>query len=220
MNILRNIFENQITLVSDKWSQYFDVYEYYFSEYVNKSPVVVEVGVAGGGSIQMWEKYFGENAKIYGVDIDKRILDHKPYYKDTTKLFVGDQESPEFWDKFLSEVPEIDIFIDDGGHTMKQQIVTWEKVFPKMKKGGVYICEDVHTSYHEGGLEGGGYKNPNSFIEYSKNLIDIIHWNYRHPVPEITNNELDIYSMSFYDSMVVFIKGKPWEVARLLVNQN
>lgn len=219
MNKLRSIFENEITLKSDKWTQYFDVYETYFSKYVNQSPVVVEVGVESGGSIQMWEKYFGEDAKIYGVDINEKIMNHVPHYGDNVKLFVGDQESSEFWDKFLLEVPEIDIFIDDGGHTMKQQIVTWEKVFPHMKKSGVYICEDVHTSYHENSAEGGGYKNPASFIEYSKELVDVIHWNYREPKPIIDNNILDIHSISFFDSMVVFIKGKPWEVARIIVNQ-
>jgi hypothetical protein len=220
MNELRNIFENNIKLFSDKWTQYFDVYETYFSKYKNKSPVVVEVGVQGGGSIQMWEKYFGEGAKIYGIDIDKGILNHKPYYGENTKLFVGDQQSPEFWDIFLKEVPEIDVFIDDGGHTMQQQIVTFEKVFPHMSKGGIYICEDTHTSYFEGGLDGGGYKDPNSFIEYSKELIDIIYWNYREPKPELDNNIMDIHSIAFFDSMVVFIKGKPWEVSRILVNEH
>lgn len=220
MSELRNIFENNIKLFSDKWTQYFEVYEIYFAKFRNKSPIVVEVGVQGGGSIQMWEKYFGEGARIYGIDIDERILNHEPHYGKNTKLFVGDQESPEFWDTFLKEVPEIDIFIDDGGHTMQQQIVTFEKVFPHMKKGGIYICEDTHTSYFEGGLEAGGYKNPNSFIEYSKELIDIIYWNYREPKPQPDNNTMDIHSISFFDSMVVFIKGKPWEVSRILVNNN
>ena len=42
-----------------------------------------------------------------------------------------------------------DIIIDDGGHTMEQQIASIETLFPALNEGGVYLCEDTHTSYWE-----------------------------------------------------------------------
>jgi hypothetical protein len=62
--------------------------------------------------------------------------------------------------------------IDDGGHTMKQQINTFEEFFTSIAENGVYLCEDVHTSYWS--KYGGGYKKSGTFIEYSKNFIDYI----------------------------------------------
>lgn len=32
----------------------------------------------------------------------------------------------------------------DGGHTYEQQRVTLEELFPHLRPGGVYICEDIH----------------------------------------------------------------------------
>ena len=63
------------------------------------------------------------------------------------------------------------ILIDDGGHTMEQQIVTFEELYDHINDGGIYLCEDVHTSYLE--KFGGGYQKEGTFIEYSKKIIDI-----------------------------------------------
>lgn len=65
-----------------------------------------------------------------------------------------------------------DLILDDGGHTMNQQIVSIETLFKYLKKDGIYLVKDCHTSYWSS--YGGGLKNTNSFIEYSKNLINYI----------------------------------------------
>ena len=39
-----------------------------------------------------------------------------------------------------------DILLDDGGHTMKQQIVAFDCIYPTMAPDGVYLVEDTHTS--------------------------------------------------------------------------
>jgi hypothetical protein len=220
-NRLRDIFFKELTLSSDKWDPYFGVYDTYFNKFVGKSPVVVEVGVQGGGSLQMWEKYFGEGAKITGIDIDVGIMmgprHDRPPYRSDTKLVIGDQGSIPFWDNFLQETPKIDVFIDDGGHTMEQQMITLEKVFPHIANGGVFICEDTHTSYYP--WMNAGLRHPNSFIEYSKRLIDVIHYDHLQDKSMITDEVLQIYkglvSVAFYDSMVVFLKDEKKEFKRV-----
>ena len=128
----------------DKWTQYFRVYEQWFSPYRGKDIVFVEIGVQNGGSAQMWRHYFGKDAKIIGVDIDPRC---KELETDGITVEIGSQEDPNFWAAFREKYPRVDILLDDGGHTMNQQIVTFKEMFPHIRDGGLYMCEDCHTSY-------------------------------------------------------------------------
>ena len=63
---------NKSKKYSIKWSSYFQVYEKIFSRYKNKKIKFVEIGVANGGSLYMWKKYFGKKAKIIGIDLNPR----------------------------------------------------------------------------------------------------------------------------------------------------
>ena len=167
MSTLREIFYN-IPKSSDKWDRYFDVYERHLEKFKGKNITFVEVGVQFGGSLDMWSQYFGPDSKIYGIDIDPKCAD-LVYDNPNIKIIIGDQESKEFWDETLKEIGSIDVMVEDGGHTMEQQIISFEKVFPVINSGGVYLCEDTHTSYWNFDSYKGGYKNMASFIEYSKN---------------------------------------------------
>ena len=126
-----------------KFLHYFDIYEHHFSKFVGKEVHIVEVGVYSGGSLKMWQNYFGDKCKVYGVD----ILDEcKNYESENVKIFIGDQESRTFWKDFKEKVPKVDILIDDGGHQTEQQIVTLEEILPVLSPGGIYLCEDVSGS--------------------------------------------------------------------------
>lgn len=59
-------------------------------------------------------------------------------------MVIGDQASGEFWDRFVAEVPRLDVLIDDGGHTPEMQHATMERALPLLAPGGVYIIEDIH----------------------------------------------------------------------------
>jgi hypothetical protein len=95
---------------------------------------------------------------------------------DWATIVMGDQESPEFWSKFVVDqglANGIDIFNDDGGHGMKQQINTFKSMFPHVKSDGVYLCEDLATSYMSD--YGGRPKDPRttqgpegSFVDFTK----------------------------------------------------
>jgi len=123
-----------------KWEHYFDIYHRHLSKFINKKPVVLEIGVLGGGSLEMWREYFGQGCQILGVDIDPACKAHES--EDIT-IFIGDQSNPKFWDDFNKKVPYVDVIIDDGGHKSEQQIVTIEKLFHRLNRGGVYLCEDI-----------------------------------------------------------------------------
>ena len=203
-NPLLELFEKNQGRLIDKWTHYFDIYHRHFARFRNKPVKVLEIGVFKGGSLAMWRKYFGPQAKIFGVDIDPVCKD---FEEDSIKVIIGDQEDRTFLRKLVAQVGALDIVIDDGGHTMKQQINSFEELYPKVKPGGVYLAEDLHTSYWS--EYGGGLKEPDSFIEYSKNLVDQLNaWHSR------DKEDLDVSmftrtttSMHYYNSVLVLEKG-------------
>ncbi len=201
----REIFENHTGNLIHKWDHYFEIYDRHFRDYIGKEVTILEIGVSQGGSIDLWKRFFGENLRYYGVDINPKC---KQFESENVKIFIGSQEDKKFLDSIKAELPDLDILIDDGGHTMKQQIITFESLFSKIKNKGIYLCEDTHTSYwftFEGGM-----KRKSTYIEYVKNIIDVMHLWHAGKNTFIKNHELknSIYAMHFYDSIVVIEKRK------------
>ena len=195
------LFEDHFCI--HKWAHYFPIYEQWFSPYRGKDIVFVEIGVQNGGSAQMWKHYFGKDAQIIGVDVDPNC---KQLEEEQIIVEIGSQEDPKFWAAFKEKYPRADILLDDGGHTMNQQIVTFREMFPHIKDGGIYMCEDCHTSYWK--KYGGGLKNPASFIEFMKNLIDEINAFHTRGALTPTYGTLDMGGIHFYDSIVVVEKKR------------
>jgi hypothetical protein len=216
MTNLENIFyKTQKHAV--KWSTYFDVYERHLKKFQNKSPKILEIGINDGGSTEMWLEYFGKNTQIFAIDIDERCKDHS--YNGNVITTIGDQGSEQFWDEFLIDKDGFDIILDDGGHTMKQQITTLNKVFAKLNNGGVFLIEDTHTSYWKDW--GGEFKNPSTLMEYTKNLTDILniqHFDSNLIDQNIKNIYSNLYMVSFYNGIVILEK-RPTETSAPLHNR-
>ena len=165
MNKLAQFFYNEPKRRAvHKWEHYLDIYDKHFKKFQGKNPKILEIGVYKGGSIDMWKWYFGE-CTIYAIDIDPAC---KAFEEPGVSITIGDQGSSEFWDSFSES--DFDIIIDDGGHTMHQQFYSFERLYDRVVDGGVYLCEDTHTSYIEP-MFNGGLKKPGTFIEYCKNFI-------------------------------------------------
>ena len=202
-NPLEKYFRSNKKRLINKWIHYFDIYHRHFERFRGKPITVVEFGVSQGGSLQMWRSYFGRKARIYGVDIDPRCAD---LGGRRTKVFIGDQADREFLRSIAAEVGPIDVLIDDGGHRMRQQIATFEELYPHVKEDGVFLVEDMHTSYWKG--FGGGYRRSGTFMEYAKGLTDQLNaWHSREDGFEVDEFTRTTKSMHFYDSIVVFEKG-------------
>ncbi|MBK9538639.1 MAG: class I SAM-dependent methyltransferase [Flavobacteriales bacterium] len=202
MNDLERYFHSNQGRLIHKWMHFFDVYDRHFARYRGKEVVILEIGVFQGGSLQMWKNYFGDKARIYGIDINPRC---KELEEDRIKIFTGSQSDRAFLRKVKSELPPIDILIDDGGHTMRQQIVSFEELYDAVKPDGVYLCEDLHTSYW---LQyGGGDRRPGTFIEYSKRLIDKLNaWHSEERSLQVDGFTRSAASIHFYDSIAVIEK--------------
>ena len=201
---LEKYFRNNNARLIHKWNHYFDIYERHFNKFRNKEVVILEIGVSQGGSLQMWKEYFGNKTKIFGIDMDPRC---KELEEENIEIFIGSQSDRKFLRQVKNSIPQIDILIDDGGHTMKQQIVTYEELFSHVKDEGTYLCEDLHTSYW---LKwGGGYKRRGTFIEYSKNFIDYLNaFHSQQKSLKVNSFTKSVNSIHYYDSIIVIEKRK------------
>jgi len=180
---------------SIKHTTYFQIYDELFSPFIGEEITFVEIGVLGGGSLFMWRDFFGEKARIIGVDLNPEV---KRWEKEGFEIYIGSQSDPEFWNNFLDKVGHIDIILDDGGHTFEQQIITVESALPSINDGGLIVIEDTYTSF----MKEFGSPSKFSFINYSKNIIDGINYRSGKLLEKIA--EKNIFSLSFYESIVVF----------------
>jgi hypothetical protein len=117
---LQKIF-NEVKYSSVKYNTYFHVYEQIFKKYVGQKITFVEVGVLNGGSLFMWREFLGPQARIIGIDLNPAA---QKWNDHGFEIFIGSQSDPQFWADFYSKVGPVDILLDDGGHTNRQQIVT------------------------------------------------------------------------------------------------
>jgi hypothetical protein len=201
MNIWQDFLKNDGKII-DKWVHYFPVYERHFSCWRNRSVTFLEIGVFQGGSLQMWQRFFGPMAKIIGIDIEPSCKNH-----ESPGIFIriGDQSDPQFLQSIIDEFGTPDIVLDDGSHRMEHIISSFEFLYPRMHKNSIYMVEDLHTCYWE--EYGGGLNKPDTFIEIAKNCIDelnAIHTN-GEIIPGVVTQQT--FGISFYDSICCFEKG-------------
>ncbi len=190
MTTLREIFTDETAAnfrATDKnrgARQHLGLYEVLFDSYRDSATKVFEIGINRGGSIKAWQRYFS-NATIYGLDIRRTTLKNVDLCDRVVPLQL-DQSNREQLESFASEGP-FDIGIDDGSHIWEHQILSFNSLWPAIKPGGLYVIEDVLTSYDRwikeskasGGKAGkiditrGGSI---SCVEYFRRMIDEINF--------------------------------------------
>jgi Methyltransferase domain len=201
MNLWSDFLTNN-SRSSSKWKHYFPIYERHFHEFVNKSIVFLEIGVGRGGSLQMWKRYFGPHARIIGIDIDPEC---KALEEDQIEIRIGRQQDHQFLQSVLEEFGPLDVVLDDGSHMMSHVIASFEFLYPRVTKNGIYMVEDLHTAYwpeYEGGLH-----RPTTFIEVCKRLIDELNADHSRGTLAPSRFTGSTLAMHFYDSVVVFERG-------------
>ena len=168
-NILNDMAIKHNSDKSSRFHNYAVKYDKILSPYRESFRSILEIGVAQGQSVKMWTDYFPK-ATIHGADISK-ASQVCTSYSDRIKFHLTDQRDRAQL-KNLEQFSPFDFIIDDGNHYWMEQILTFETLFPYLKKGGIYICEDTTTSYWK------EYKNnPISAVEYFKKLVDEVHLN-------------------------------------------
>lgn len=141
-----------------------------------------------GASLYAWRDFL-PNSKIYGADIDYKIL----FDSDRIKTFFCDQTNSKtiqlLWEnKYLSDI-YFDLIVDDGLHDFYGTLLFLESSLNKIKPGGQYIIEDVHNKYFE------------SWIFKFKEL--------RKKFPNFTFDLIQIDNeKNYWDNNIIFIEKK------------
>ena len=202
MTELWSLFQNNDGNIIHKWTHYFPAYEEHFSRFKNRPAVLVEIGVFKGGSLELWKKFLGPRVQVVGIDIE----DKSEYEQDQIAIRQGDQSDPVFLQSVIDEFGPPDIIIDDGSHQMEHVTASFEFFYPRMSPTGVYFVEDMHTAYWP--EYGGGLRKADTFIEKSKHLIDELNADHARGALAPTDFTRSTLSIHFFDSCVIFEKGR------------
>lgn len=198
---------------------YTRVYAQYLSKYRQAPIKLLEIGIRYGDSVKLWERYF-PNAELHFIDIDPSQI---RYYSERSHYHFINQTDREGLIDFGNRVKgDFDVIIDDGGHRMDQIIMSFQSLFPYLKKGGLYIIEDLCTSYWSIYGSYGTPENPQSgpgtAIQFLKDLIDDLNFTAArtwsgdaNKIPPRLESTLNIYqkeieSIHFYKSLCIIIK--------------
>lgn len=126
---------------SSLWGDYLRHYQREFWPFRDQQINVIEIGIAGGGSLRMWADFFTK-AQIVGIDINPNC---RRFADDRVAVEVGSQADPDFLTGVCDRYSPT-IVIDDGSHQADHIRFTFEHVFPRVAPGGCYVIEDLH--YH------------------------------------------------------------------------
>lgn len=219
---LREKFLNHTGKISDKWSLYINEWERIFNPYRDLPIKLFEIGIQNGGSLEIWAEYFLNAKKIVGCDINEKCKE-LTFLDTRIEFYVGDVNTDEIQEKALKSASKYDIIIDDGSHQSSDVIRSFSRYFPHLNYDGMYVIEDLHTSYW-GGF-GGGLYDPNSSISFFKHLIDILnheHWRNnksremflaefasKYQVPFFEVDLSSIHSIEFLNSLCIIRKKDP-----------
>jgi len=191
---------NKAGHVLDKWIHYFPIYTRHLTPSARRPVSVLEIGVYRGGSMRMWSRFFGPDARLVGVDIDPVALISAG---ERYSVVLADQSDPDAMAKVAQEHGPFDVIIDDGGHSMDQQITSIETLFPALNEGGIYLVEDCHTSYWDS--YDGGRGREGTFMEWVKTRLDDLNGYHQEDAVEPVWTKM-VDGIHVYDSVVVLDK--------------
>lgn len=134
---------------TDKSSEYHDlcdIYEEFLKKFRETEFNLFEYGVLYFASLNMWGAYF-PTAHIFGVDPWQEQYTNNIHNKNITYI-KHDAYDKEFMNNIFKKFPP-SIIIDDATHYYSHQISGFEFSFPFLVSGGLYIVEDIETSFGE-----------------------------------------------------------------------
>lgn len=144
MGVLNDIGLRYDADKSSRFHNYLDFYEKHLPGR-DFSGRLLEIGVMDGFSMRMWREYY-PRAEIIGLD----IKDMHHLYNDTwqvpksVQLLKLDGTNAAQ----LKPLGMFDIIIDDGSHMTADQQKSFEILYyNQLNAGGIYILEDLWTSY-------------------------------------------------------------------------
>lgn len=176
-------------------------YHYYYPTFLetlrNDSFNLLEIGYGEGKSMKMWSEYFPK-CDIYCADVNVELV-----INDRSKVLKVDQSDPEDLKKLVEQIRTAKLIIDDGSHNPKHQFDSFKYLFNYLlEPGGIYIIEDIETSYWNSNAILYGYKiGEFNLMKKITECHDMINHEFSGK-----ENELKISSISYGQNCIIIKK--------------
>lgn len=122
---------------------YHRFYPWFLQAFRGRPVRLLEIGIDQLGSVSLWRQYFQEGLELHGIDRDE-----KQAPDGNVHLHKVDQSDLIDLKRYAESVQApFDIIVDDGSHVPEHQLLSLEILWPLVAPGGLYIIEDIETSY-------------------------------------------------------------------------
>lgn len=210
-----NLTELALKHGSDKAGHhnYTPIYEKYFAPFRDQPITLLELGIGGyefpdrgGASLKMWYEYF-PTAKIIGVDLHKKV----GIANGRIRIYQGSQDDIQFLGGLIAAEGRPNIIIDDASHINNLTIQSFAILFPLLAPGGIYVVEDIESSWAPAGSWADGCSDPYDFnakttINYFRALLNEINGQYIPGWRSCWADDLRIDSFHFYKNIIFILK--------------
>jgi hypothetical protein len=120
---------------------YLRKYEFFFRPLKDEEFTFLELGIFRGASLRAWERYFPK-ARIVGVDCEEVTRGEAG---GRVEVIIGNLAETPFLETLTSLGARV--IIDDASHWWPDQLRSLFVLYKTLPAGGIYIVEDVHTSF-------------------------------------------------------------------------
>jgi len=197
---------------SDKWGvhRYTPHYQRHFAHLRDREMLVLELGIGGyareqqgGASLKMW-KWFFPRAQVVGVDIQDKSFVNEP----RIRAFEGSQVDRRLMRRIVHRFGNPTIVIDDGSHRPPHVIKSFQILFPMLADGGLYVIEDIQTSYWPAWKGSLDPDDPRTSMAMVKRLLDgLNHEEFLDESYDPSYTDLHVVAVHCYHNLVVIEKG-------------
>lgn len=184
---------------------YIEHYARHFEPFRRRPINLLEIGIGtygpqgGGASLRTWQGYF-TRAQIHGLD----IVDKRQHADKRITVHQGDKA---FLTDLARRIGPLQIIIDDGSQHNHHVVASFEALFPLLEVGGLYVIEDMQTSYLcSMGGSSTDLSHPGTSMNLLKGLCDEVNSMFianRHPTPW----SRWIESVHVYRNVAFIVKG-------------
>lgn len=188
---------------------YEESYPIYLEKFKDKKTSILEIGLMHSASLRLWLDLF-PNMYIYGLDKGARDEQSERY-----SILRCDQSRISALKRCKEKIKHtVSIIVDDGSHIPEHQLLTFNEYFPILEVGGVYIIEDVETSYWTKGACYGyhtryGKGHEKSIIEIFKEAIDGVNYEFSKSSDGRVKHQKEIESICFHKNCIIITKREP-----------
>jgi len=135
------------------------------------------MGYGPGASAQLWKTYLHKDSEIWFADYDDLCVQkYSEQLKNMNiKTLIGSQDNIETLNSWIQKSGgNFDVIVDDGGHQNTQIKISFDNLWPTIKKGGFYFIEDMHMAYDDFRTQNrleNGLTVPDHIFQWTRSLL-------------------------------------------------